>query len=168
MKRMKLYKRKVGIVLVIVVLIVGGAYYYQSNKSVARTDTGKPQSSQRIVDPLKQTQTPAPLTKRQKEQLSTQTATNTQEKTIDVIVGNFYFTPNKITVNQGDKITIVFVNKFGLHNFVIDAFHLRTPPIQVGQFITATFTAEKKGTYAFYSSTGEDRKMGMKGTIIVQ
>jgi plastocyanin len=57
---------------------------------------------------------------------------------------------------------------FGIHDFVIDAFHVRTPVLAPGMPRGVTFTADKKGTYEFYSSIAQDRQLGMKGTLIVQ
>lgn len=113
-------------------------------------------------------QTPAPLTDKQIQQLSAGTSTATTEKRFYITGGNFFFTPNTITVNQGDNVKLVFNNINGFHDFVINELGVKTTAIHAGQFVTASFTAAAKGTYVFYSDVPTDNQSGMKGTLIVQ
>ena len=108
------------------------------------------------------------LTDQQNKELAAGTAKDTTEKTFDVDGGNFYFTPNKITVNKGDKVTIVFHNDGGFHNFMLDEFTVKTDTIQGGKTATVTFTADKTGTFQYYCSVGRHKQMGMVGTLVVQ
>ena len=152
-----------------ILLLAGGLYYYfqakTTTKHVLSRTTPK---SQQVAAPLMRAQTPVPLRDIQKKQLIDGTATTTNKKLFEVTGGNFYFTPNKITVNQGDKVTIIFFNRFGNHDFMIDALHVKTQSFRTGQPVVATFTADKKGSYEFYSGIQQDRQQGMKGTFVVQ
>lgn len=80
----------------------------------------------------------------------------------------FAFSLNEIRVNQGDKVKITFVNKEGLHDFVLDEFGVKTQRIGAGLSETVEFTADKKGTFEYYCSVGQHRQQGMKGNFIVQ
>ncbi len=152
-----------------ILLLVGGLYYYFQAKTTTKHVLSRATTkSQQVAAPLMRPQTPAPLRDIQKKQLAEGTSTTTNKKLFEVTGGNFYFTPNKITVNQGDKVTIIFFNRFGTHDFMIDALHVRTPQAPPGLPVVATFTAAKKGTYEFYSNYPQDRDRGMKGTLIVQ
>lgn len=82
--------------------------------------------------------------------------------------GNFFFTPNTITVNKGDRVKITLNNTGGFHDFVIDEFNVRTPQIKDGHQATVEFIANKNGTFEYYCSIGEHRQMGMKGSLIVK
>jgi nitrosocyanin len=96
-------------------------------------------------------------------------ADNTMDSVKEFAVegGMYYFTPKEITVNKGDTVKIVFTNKEGMHDFVIDEFNARTKIIQTGQTDTITFVADKAGTFEYYCSVGDHRAKGMKGMLIV-
>lgn len=81
---------------------------------------------------------------------------------------NFSFTPNNLTVNEGDTVRVTFKNTGGMHDFRIDEFEAKTNVIQTGEEETITFVADKAGTYEFYCSVGSHRAMGMVGTLVVQ
>jgi nitrosocyanin len=89
-------------------------------------------------------------------------------KEFDVEGGMYYFKPNVITVKKGDTVKIVFTNKEGMHDWVIDEFNARTKKIKEGETDTVTFVADTVGTFEYYCSVGSHRAMGMKGSLIVQ
>lgn len=80
---------------------------------------------------------------------------------------NFKFVPDAISVDQGDTIIITIKNVQGIHDFVIDELEVKSKTLSEGQSEQITFVATKKGTFQFYSSVGQQRSMGMVGTIIV-
>lgn len=80
---------------------------------------------------------------------------------------NFKFTPDAISVNQGDTIIITVKSVQGLHDFVIDELDVKSKTLTQGESEEITFVATKKGTFQFYSSVGQHRSMGMVGTIVV-
>ncbi len=95
--------------------------------------------------------------------------TNTDELKVFTVDGeNFSFSPKEIRVKKGDMVKIVFNNKAGFHDLVIDEYSVRTPQIQAGKSAEFTFTADKTGTFEYYCSVGSHRAMGMKGNLIVE
>lgn len=169
------------IIVVILLLAAGGFLYYQNNhnKQVLSMQSAKPATVRqapismhpgvRQGGPMNMQSQPAPtLTAQQQQQVSSGTSTASTQKTFDIDGGNFYFAPNKITVNKGDKVTINFKNLGGFHDFVIDGLNVKTPVIMTGKTATVTFTADKAGTYTFYCSVPGHRQKGMQGTLTVQ
>lgn len=110
--------------------------------------------------------TPAVSTQ-QTQQLADGLLKTTAEKTFNITAGNFYFVPNKITVNKGDKVTFVLTNAGGMHNLVIDELGVNIPTIQTAQAESATFTATKSGSFVYYCSVPGHRQKGMWGTLTV-
>jgi nitrite reductase (NO-forming) len=168
-------------VIVLLLVIAGGYYFFlQKNATVKTTHqivnaSPTPSLSQPLhasdAGQMKmdmQKVTPVPLTAQQKKQLDSGTSTSTTEKTFNLTGGNFYFTPNKLTVNKGDKVTIIFTSNGGIHDFVIDEFNAKTNIVNTGKSATVSFVADKAGTFQFYCSVGQHRQLGMVGTLIVQ
>ncbi|MSU44772.1 hypothetical protein EXS45_01140 [Candidatus Nomurabacteria bacterium] len=81
---------------------------------------------------------------------------------------NFSFTPTLLTVSKGDRVKIIFQNSAGFHDFVIDEYWVATKQAQSPTTEVLEFTADKVGSFEYYCSVGSHRKMGMKGTLIVQ
>lgn len=88
--------------------------------------------------------------------------------TFDLNGGMFYFVPNVIHVKKGDTVTINFTNDGGFHDFTLDAFNVKIGPTQTGETKSATFVADKAGTFEYYCSVGSHRQLGQKGTLIVE
>lgn len=113
--------------------------------------------------------TPPPVSDMQTETTPITTKDGeTTEKQFTVVGGNFSFTPNKITVNKGDTVTIIFQNNEGFHDFVLDEFTIRTKQIKAGDQQTVQFIADKTGSFEYYCSVGTHRQMGMKGILEVK
>ena len=112
--------------------------------------------------------TPPPVSDQQQQQLTDGTDKSSTSKTFNITGGNFYFVPNKITVNQGDKVTFVMTNAGGFHDLVIDELGVKTAMTKTGDAVTATFTASKKGSFVYYCSVPGHRQKGMWGTLTVQ
>ena len=81
---------------------------------------------------------------------------------------NFKFTPDKITVNQGDSVRITFKNVIGMHDFRTSEYQIATDIIQGGAQQVVEFTADKVGSFEFYCSVGNHRQMGMVGKLTVE
>lgn len=166
----------VPVMLVVILLVIlGGFYYYQTKKAAkqnvmgTQTSAAKPSGMKRKMDSsMMKVTTPAPLTDQQQQELTAGTSSATIEKTFTFTAGNFWFAPNKITVNKGDKVTINFGVNNGFHDFVIDAFKVKVGPIGTGKTASVTFTADTEGTYEFYCDIDHHRQKGQKGTLIVQ
>ncbi len=89
-------------------------------------------------------------------------------KSFTVTGQNFSFTPSTLSVKKGDTVKITFKMASGTsHDFVIDAFNVRTNRLEAGDAQTVTFVADKAGSFEYYCSVGQHRAMGMKGTLTV-
>lgn len=93
-------------------------------------------------------------------------AVASQEVTVNA--SNFSFSPSEIKVKQGQPVKIIFNNKDGFHDLVIDEFNVNTGRINGGQSKTIEFTPTKTGNFFYYCSVGDHRAQGMQGTIIVE
>ena len=89
-------------------------------------------------------------------------------KEFTVTASNFSFAPVAMTVNQGDRVRIVFKNSNGTHDFVLDEFGVNSGILQAGQEKVLEFTATQTGSFEYYCSVGQHREMGMKGTLTVR
>jgi len=87
-----------------------------------------------------------------------------------VISGSeFKFDPAVIEVNAGDTVRILYINDGRRkHNFVLDAFGIRTANIAPGESVVIEFVADKIGEFKFWCSLLGHRERGMEGTIIVR
>ena len=114
---------------------------------------------------------PADLTADQIAQLKAGAADHKPgDLTFNITGGSFYFAPNEIKVKQGDKVSIIFTNAGGMHNFILEAFNVKTNTLKTGENETVTFTADKKGTFEFYCGVGGGlhRMKGQIGVLIVE
>lgn len=179
-------KKHVPLVIgIIVILLIAGAIYWfmrgqvqapQANLSdggVISLDTDNaiplaPSNEDGLIPDESSTQLPpAESLDNQKSDDST----TTQEPTVQVFnitAANFSFTPNEIKVKKGDAIKINLRGNEGMHDFVLDAFGVKTQKVQAGQNATVEFTADKTGTFEYYCSVGNHRAMGMVGKFIVE
>lgn len=114
-------------------------------------------------------QTPPALTAEQTAQLEAgKTAHTPTTLTFNMTSGMFYFVPNVIQVKKGDTVKIIYTNAGGFHDFVLDEFNVKMAPNKTGETATVEFVADKVGTFEYYCSVGQHRKMGQKGTLIVE
>lgn len=146
------------IVIIILALVLGGGAYYMSQKSSKMTQTS--------VVP---TQTPAVSPSEAMTQQSTQSAQQeSATKTFEIDGSNFKFSPNAISVKEGDTVQITFKNTQGFHNFMLDEFNAKSKTIPSGDKDILTFVANKRGSFQFYCGVGNHRAMGMVGTLTVE
>lgn len=75
----------------------------------------------------------------------------------------FTFEPSQIVVNQGDKVTLHFVDVQGAH-YTITVDGVGSFPISRGQIHTVSFTADKVGILNYSSP---DHKPSVVGQIVV-
>lgn len=151
----------VGIGLIVIALLAGG--YYLLNKDTNSDDsmvmatptptaqpTSTPEAAGPSVTPTSSTPTPTAAV-----------------KTFNISAKNYSFSPNSVTVNQGDTVKIILKNTGGTHDLVIDEFNVDTGLLEDGESKTVQFVANKKGSFEFYCSFSDHRAMGMVGTIKV-
>lgn len=94
----------------------------------------------------------------------------TSEKTVEIAVegSNYKFAPAEIRVKKGENIRLVFKSAGGIHDFVIDEFDVTTSQIGDGEEEEVEFVADKVGTFAYFCSVGNHRKIGMEGKLVVE
>jgi plastocyanin len=175
----------VVVLFVLVVIAAGGYFWYHSKKTAVEGTMTENEKNEYVMKPsqevkpsnmlrkgkgmdMKPQPTPT-ITTQQTQEIASGTAKTTTEKTFHINGGNFYLVPNNIAVNKGDKVTFVFTDDGGFHDVVIDEFGFKTDLLKkVGEQTTATFTADKAGSFVYYCDVGQHRKLGMMGTLTVK
>lgn len=100
---------------------------------------------------------------------ATDSATSTSDtKIIAVEAGSYYYKPNIIRVQKGQKVKIVMTSKDMMHNFNIDELGVSLPLTKSGETNSVEFTANKVGTFEYYCSVAQHRKLGQVGKLIVE
>ncbi|MDB5266593.1 MAG: Blue (Type 1) copper protein [Parcubacteria group bacterium] len=152
--------------VVVLVLLIGGYFIFHDKEAMddmpATPDTSYGTDSGMVDDGT----VPAPVSTSTSATPAPVSAPTS--KTFTVTGSNFAFAPSALSVNKGDKVTIIFKNSGGLHDFKIDEFAAATKRINGGESDTVTFTADRSGSFEFYCSVGTHRQMGMKGTLTVK
>lgn len=94
------------------------------------------------------------------------TVTMTSSFGPDLGVMRPHFSIKEITVKKGDQVKINVTNTGGHHNFNLDEYniHLDTPN---NQQVTASFTADKTGTFIYYCAVPGHRGNGHWGVLNV-
>jgi nitrite reductase (NO-forming) len=181
-----------SLILIIVILVVlGGVLYFRNNKpqqtapvtpSTTTTTTAPSNPQPSMEEPNMEGTQPSDEMMQQdstmegssmEENMEMQNGTEEKSttqgevKSFDLEAGSFYFTPNKITVNQGDTVKITIHNVGGTHDWVLDEFNARTAVTQTGETASTTFVADKAGSFEFYCSIDSHRAKGMVGTLTV-
>lgn len=135
------------------------------------TETGSASVVDMMMDDMGQVPNNSKATSPATTTKPTTTGSATSASTVKefaITAANYSFTPNIITVKKGDTVKITLANSGGFHDFKIDEFNVATKKVSNGAIDSATFVANKAGTYEFYCSVGSHRAMGMKGTLVVQ
>lgn len=170
----KIHTTYIAIIVILLVGIAGCFYLLHKNserKEATQTlmmQSGKAPIGKGMGGMMMAAATPPPLSDQQTQQITAGTASATTQKTFNITGGNFYFVPNKITVNKGDQITFVMTNAGGVHDLVIDELSIKTPVIHTGDAATVTFTVSKTGSFVYYCDIPGHKAKGMLGTLIVQ
>lgn len=164
----------IGIAVAILVIFGVGFLFMRQQPSKSPTKVEEVPTASPVATPdeqqnmpMKQEAAPA-LNEQQTQQLATSASKTSKQKTFNISGGNFYFTPNAITVNKGDKVTFILENVAGVHDLVIDELKVKTPVIQTGGTATVSFTASKSGSFVYYCDIPGHRQKGMFGTLVVQ
>ena len=166
-------------IIVILFIVIGGCLYVLHQKSERLEFSGTTERgvlSQKQKGPgrkgmggmMMAAVTPPALSDQQNQQITVGSSAATVQKTFNITGGNFYFVPNRITVNKGDQVTFVMTNAGGIHDLVIDELSVKTPVIHTGEAATVSFTANKTGSFVYYCDVPSHKEKGMLGTLIVQ
>ena len=95
-----------------------------------------------------------------------------ETKEFDIESKNWAFSPDTITVNKGDKVTLNFETLDdgigGGHGIAIPIFGV-SESLRGGNSVTVEFIADKKGTFPFFCTVYCGSGHGnMKGRLIVK
>jgi plastocyanin len=151
------------IIGVLALLLLGGIALFASQNKKTSSQATNPQPTA-----LMEEKKVAPSEVMTDEEASGTAEKSGAEKTFTVTASSFKFDPAEMKVKKGDKVTIVFKNSGGMHDWVIDEFDAGTKQLPAGGTETISFVADKVGTFEYYCSVGNHRQMGMKGTLIVE
>ena len=156
------------VVLVVIIVLVAliGAGVMMANNNSTKTTAAKseqtmemspmPSQTMKATGTMSETTTPAT------------SEAMTDEQTIKMTAGSFYYNPKQITVKKGQKVKIEFSAVDMMHNFNIDELNVHGETTKSGDTTTIEFTADKVGSFEYYCSVANHRKMGQVGTLIVQ
>lgn len=97
-----------------------------------------------------------------------QTQETGELREITVEGSEYTFSPNTLTLTEGEKVRLTFKNRGNLpHNLVIAGLNVGTKTIPAGGEDTIEFNVEESGTFDFYCAVPGHRGLGMEGTLEV-
>lgn len=86
-----------------------------------------------------------------------------------VTAREYFFTPNRIEVKEGDRVTIRLTNAGKeQHEWEVEDLDVELKPLAPGATGEVTFVAGRKGTYDFWCDLEGHHHKGMKGTLVVR
>lgn len=90
-------------------------------------------------------------------------------KEFTVEMSQFAFSPDPITVQEGDHVKLTFVAVDVAHGVSMPEFGVKTRKLEIGESETVEFVADKKGSYTYFCNVfcGSGHR-DMKGTFIVE
>ena len=93
-----------------------------------------------------------------------------KSKNIRIHASKFVYSPNRITINQGDKVTLELTSSDAVHGFSIPDLNVRSD-IPPGQVILLTITAPQAGELMFlcdnFCGDGHEKMQG-KITVLAK
>lgn len=147
------------IVITILLLILAVGYFYMKQSPVEKVDNTME------VELKNEDETLLP------EDEITQTEDKMIEEnpsSVQLNASNFTFEVSEVRAKVGEVLVVTVTNDQGVHDFVIDELGVSTGIIPEGESIEVAIPTDKPGIYEYYCSIGEHRKMGMKGTLIIE
>ena len=91
-----------------------------------------------------------------------------KQRTIMLHTSNWKFSPNTITVKQGENVALHLMGIEGPHGLAIPGLGINQPMPQ-GVNTKVTIPTDKPGSYPFYCNVScGDGHRDMKGTIIIE
>lgn len=85
---------------------------------------------------------------------------------VDVRASNFEFSPDRLSVDQGEEIALRLVSEDSSHDLAIDGLGL-VAEVGGGDTTTARLRIDDAGRYTYFCTVPGHRDGGMEGTIIV-
>lgn len=86
---------------------------------------------------------------------------------IRVSSDSFSFSPEEITLDAGEAVTIVLTSDDGFHDFVVKG-QGHIVGAKRGKTVEGGLRIDEPGTYKFWCSVPGHRSAGMEGTIVVR
>jgi len=154
-------------VSLIILVLVGGFFLFKGGFSSSDNAEGIV-----VVDRIPSQEESSPpeviTTPPQEESSPPEVITVPETKEFDIIAKQWDFSPNTITVNEGDNVILNVNSIDATHGFVISDFGVSEQLVS-GNTVKIEFTADKKGTFSFFCNVfcGSGHS-GMRGTLIVQ
>lgn len=163
---------KAGVIVVIILIVAALAFAIwggrDKNTENDGSDTINTTSEEQNVTNEENTETGVEANTESNTNVVVPELSTSPEKVFLVGGDNFKFNLSEMRVKKGDTVKITFTNNNGTHDLLIDEFNVNTGRIAVGESKTVQFVADKTGTFEYYCSVGQHRKMGMKGNLIVE
>jgi plastocyanin len=156
------------VIVIALVAIVGIVFAYKASKNKMASSEEKMENAQMEKQEAMSPSAMPSTAPSANEAMTASPSSMSNEMTIDVEGGAFYFKPNTITVKKGQKVKINFTSKDMVHNFVVDELAVKSPTVKGGTNATFEFTPDKTGTFEYYCSIGQHRAKGMVGKITVE
>ncbi len=101
--------------------------------------------------------------------LCTLFGSGTLAKTVEVTAKEFAFVPETISVQQGERLTIVLANEGALsHNLHIPELDVEIETIQTDGMTRHSFTPDETGTFDFFCAVPGHKQAGMRGILRVE
>ncbi len=153
------------VIAIVALLVVAGAYVLVfAPKDTTVLDTTTPLTTTGAQETSLPAETPVTTT-------TTQTVNSkvfTMNSWMDNVGGKMaaHFSIKEMVVKKGDKVTIKITNTAGDHDFVIDAYGIKTET-PLNKETIVEFTADKVGTFEYYCSKYSHRLIGQVGTLRV-
>lgn len=162
--------KMIGIVVLVLVVLGGGYLLMNKNTSQQATNTAMvEEGSENTADVVVEETSDSGDQAAGQEAAAEETgddAMAAKAKEFTVEGNNFSFDVKEIKVKKGDTVKIVFNNKEGFHDWVLDEFDAKTKQIKEGESETIEFVADKAGTYEYYCSVGKHRANGMLENLL--
>jgi heme/copper-type cytochrome/quinol oxidase subunit 2 len=154
-----------------VLLVLIGGYLVMSRKSEVKENNGTVEAP--VVATAGMPVVPANGETPTQEMVVTPAETQgvkefTMTSWMDKIDGKMaaHFSLKEIVVKKGDKVRINITNTAGDHNFIIDAYGIKSET-PLNKEVVVEFTADKAGDFEFYCSKYNHRTIGQTGTLRV-
>ena len=151
-------KANVFIIAILVLLVLVGGFFFFNNAN-SSSDNGQGIAVVEKSDSQVSEETNDEITPDQ---------TLSKVKEFNIIAKQWDFSPNTITVNEGDTVILNIQSIDVTHGFVISEFGV-SEQLTSGNTVKVEFTADKKGTFSFFCNVfcgaGHSR---MSGKLVVK
>lgn len=112
--------------------------------------------------------TPSPVIQTQAPPIVSQTEVDENTKEFLMENEGMDFTVKEMKVEAFDRVKVTFAVNRGDHTWTIKEFNATSRILGAGEAETIEFVADRTGTFEYYCSVGDHRKLGMKGRLIVK